>query len=43
MYSVPCTKDLLNGCKVPLGLVVQPLASIPRDEVTKEIVFVAAL
>ena len=33
MYVVPCSKDLLNGCKVPMGLVVQPLAVIPREEV----------
>ncbi len=34
MYSVPCTKDLLNGCKVPLGLVLQPLAAVPTEEVS---------
>lgn len=33
LYTVPCSKDLLNGCKIPMGLVVQPLADIPQNEV----------
>ncbi len=33
MYAVPCTKDLLNGCRIPMGLVVQPLATVPAAEV----------
>ena len=33
MYSAPCSKDLLSGCRVPMGLVIQPLADIPPQEV----------
>lgn len=32
MYTVPCSKDLLNGCRIPMGLVVQPLADVPPRE-----------
>ena len=34
MYTVPCSKDLLNTCRVPMGLVIQPLADIPPQEVS---------
>jgi protein transport protein SEC24 len=33
LYNVPATKDLLNSCRIPLGVVVQPLATIPEQEV----------
>ena len=32
-YTVPCSKDLLNQCRIPLGLVIQPLAEVPLNEV----------
>ena len=32
-YTVPCSKDLLNQCRIPLGLVIQPLADVPLNEV----------
>lgn len=38
MYTVPCSKDLLNGCRVPLGLITQPLASVPPAENTLHLV-----
>ena len=34
LYNVPVTKDLLNSCRIPLGLVVQPMATIPDQEVS---------
>ena len=33
LYAVPCNKDLINQCKIPLGVVIQPFASIPISEV----------
>ena len=33
MYTVPCSHDLLNSIKVPLGLVIQPMASVKSNEV----------
>lgn len=33
LYTVPCNKDLVNQCKIPLGVVVQPFASVPISEV----------
>ena len=36
LYTVPCTKDILNQCCVPLGLVIQPFASVPLSEVTND-------
>ena len=32
-YTVPCSKDLLNQCRIPLGLVIQPMADVPLSEV----------
>ena len=37
LYTVPCSKDLLNQCRIPLGLVIQPLAEVPLNEVTTNI------
>ena len=34
MYTIPCSKDVLNSCKIPMGLVVQPFANIPHNEVS---------
>ena len=33
MYTVPCSHDLLNSIKVPLGLIIQPMASVKSNEV----------
>ena len=33
MYTVPCSKDLLNSCRIPLGLVIQAFAQVPQSEV----------
>jgi protein transport protein SEC24 len=38
LYNVPATKDLLNSCRIPLGVVVQPLATIPEQENTIHLV-----
>jgi len=35
MYTMPCSKDLLNSCKIPMGLVIQPYAQVPKKEVRK--------
>jgi protein transport protein SEC24 len=33
LYTVPCTKDLVNQCRIPLGVIIQPLAEVPMTEV----------
>ena len=33
LYTVPSTKDLLNQCRIPLGLIIQPFANVPLSEV----------
>jgi len=33
MYTVPCSNDLLNGIRVPMGLIIQPMASVKSEEV----------
>jgi len=33
MYTVPCSNDLLNNIKVPMGLIVQPMATVKSNEV----------
>ena len=33
MYTVPCSHDLLNSIKVPLGLIIQPMAAVKSNEV----------
>jgi protein transport protein SEC24 len=38
LYNVPCSRDLLTSCRIPLGLVVQPLATIPDRENTLHLV-----
>ena len=33
MYTVPCSNDLLGSIKVPLGLIIQPMAAVKSNEV----------
>ena len=37
MYTVPCSKDLLNGCRIPMGFVIQAFANDPQNEVSSAI------
>ena len=37
MYTVPCSHDLLNSIKVPLGLIIQPMASVKSNEVPRHV------
>eukprot|EP00731_Ephydatia_muelleri_P029503 Em0021g26a len=38
MYAIPCTKDMVNSCRIPMGLVIQPLATIPSNERSLQLV-----
>ncbi|XP_065891062.1 protein transport protein Sec24D-like isoform X2 [Dysidea avara] len=32
MYTVPCSNDLLNNVRVPMGLIIQPMAIVKSNE-----------
>ena len=33
MYTVPCSNDLLGSVRVPMGLIIQPMATVKSNEV----------
>ena len=34
LYTVPCSKDLISQCRIPLGIVIQPFTTLPLSEVS---------
>ena len=43
MYTVPCSNDLLNSIRVPMGLIVQPMASVKSEEVCDSLTYASTL
>ena len=33
MYNIPCNKDLIQACEIPLATVITPFADVPPTEV----------